>query len=57
MPEEIRYDAALAGGLLVQELFGNDDPRYLSQVTFIILQAIHEAEERLGGFHAKPSAN
>jgi hypothetical protein len=57
----IRYDAALAAGLLIWELFetspGACKAAMIGQCTFVVLEAIKEAERRLGGFHAKPSAN
>jgi hypothetical protein len=57
----IRYDAALAAGLLIWELFetspGACQGAMVRQCTFIVLEAIKEAERRLNGFGVKPSEN
>src|SRR5262245_10769664 len=57
----VRYDAALAAGRLICELFeSNPDAgqaAMVGQVCFIVLQAIYEAEKRLSGFGVEPSAN
>jgi hypothetical protein len=57
----VRYDAALAAGLLIWELFetsqGACQAAMVGQCTFVILEAIKEAERRLNGFGVKPSEN
>jgi hypothetical protein len=52
--ESIAYDCALAAGLLIVEMLqtspGATTPELVSFITYACLEAIHEAERRLGGF-------
>lgn len=59
--DDARYDAALAAGLLIVEML-QDSPdateeKLLSFITYTVLEAIHAAEQYLGGFQAQPSVN
>ncbi|MFO0906872.1 MAG: hypothetical protein U0835_00630 [Isosphaeraceae bacterium] len=58
---DIRYDAALAAAFLILELFesspGAPGHLMLGQVTFVVLEAVYEAERRVGRATRQPSEN
>ena len=60
-PDDARYDSALAAGLLIVEMLQDSpvatDEQLLSFITYTVLEAIHTADQYLGGFQAQSSVN